>query len=437
MMMDRRYSDEITPEMDGLKVTVAGWVHDKRKLGGLLFVVLRDREGIVQVTLPKKFVVPEVFETARGLTKESVIRVTGTVQKEDKAPNGYEIIPDGIEVLSPAATPLPLDPTGKVEANLDTRLDNRVIDLRRGEVAAIFKIRDTAIEAAREYLRSEKFVEVQTPRIISTSSEGGTDLFPVAYFEKEAFLAQSPQLYKQMLMGTGFDRVYEIATYFRAEEHDTIWHLNEVTAVDCEMAFIEDEGDVLVVIENLVAGMINAVRERCGKQLEILGRELNEPRLPFTRVRYDDAVKMIDEAGLKVPHGEDLTTEAEKKLGEIMRERGEELYFVVKYPLRIKPFYTMPDEDPVYSNSFDLEIKGREIISGSQRIHQYDLLVERIKKKGLNPDNFGSYLEAFKYGIPPHGGFGLGIERFIMTLLDLPNVREAVLFPRDRKRLTP
>jgi len=173
--------------------------------------------------------------------------------------------------------------------------------LRRGEVAAIFKIRDTALEAAREYLRSKKFLEVQTPRIISTSSEGGTDLFPVAYFEKEAFLAQSPQLYKQMLiMGTGFDRVYEIATYFRAEEHDTIWHLNEVTAVDCEVAFIEDEGDVLVVIENLVASMINAVREKCKKQLEILGRELKEPKLPFTRVTYDDAVKMIDESGLKL-----------------------------------------------------------------------------------------------------------------------------------------
>jgi aspartyl-tRNA synthetase len=435
--MERKYSDQITPDMDGQEVKVAGWIHDKRKLGGLLFLVLRDRGGLMQVTLPKKHVSPEVFETARSLSKESVVSIKGKVRREDRAPRGYEVIPEQLDVLSRAATPLPLDPTGKVGVNLDTRLDNRVLDLRRAEVSAIFRIRDAILTAGRNYLKERGFVEIQSPRIISTSSEGGTELFPISYFEKEAFLAQSPQLYKQMMMATGLDRVFEIATYFRAEEHDTIWHLNEVTAIDCEMAFIKDENDVMDLIEELVVAMIEEIKDKCRDQLEVLKKEIPEPETPFPRIKYKDALKMLDEAGLKVPFGEDLGSESEKKLGEIMLEKGSRLYFVTKFPLKIKPFYTMPDSDPTYSNSFDLEYKGREMVSGSQRIHDYDLLVKMIKEKGLNPENFKPYLNAFKYGMPPHGGFGLGVERFLMLLLDLPNIREAVLFPRDRKRLEP
>ncbi|MDI6654525.1 MAG: aspartate--tRNA(Asn) ligase [Candidatus Hydrothermarchaeota archaeon] len=433
----RKYSNEITPENDGSTVTVAGWAHEIRDLGGLRFILLRDRAGLVQVTLPKKFVSREVFETSRKISKESVISVTGKVKAEEKAPNGYEVIPGKIEILGIAAAPLPLDPTGKVGANIDTRLDARVMDLRRVEISAIFKIRDEILQAGREYLRSAGFIEIQTPRIISTSSEGGTELFPVAYFEREAFLAQSPQLYKQMLMAAGFDRVYEIATYFRAEEHNTVWHLNEITAIDCELAFIDSEENVMHVIENLAASMISAARERCRRQLEILGKDIAEPKLPFPRIRYDEALKMLEGEGIKVPFGEDLTTETEKKVGEIMRKKGIELYFITKYPLKIKPFYTMPDKDSKHSNSFDLEYKGREVVSGSQRVHDYESLVKRIKAKGLKPENFTAYLESFKYGMPPHGGFGLGMERFLMQLLDLQNIREAVLFPRDRKRLTP
>ncbi len=433
----RKYSNEITPSMDGEKVEVAGWVHDRRKLGGLMFIVLRDRAGLIQVTLPKKFVSPEIFEIARTLSKETVVSINGKVQKEEKAPSGYEIIPESIEVLSRAATPLPLDPTGKVDANLDTRLDNRIMDLRRAEVNAVFRIRDAALSAGREFLVKSGFIEIQTPNIISTSSEGGTELFPVSYFEKEAFLAQSPQLYKQMMMGTGLDRVFEMATYFRAEEHDTIWHLNEVTAIDCELAFIKDETDVMKVVEGLVVAMINGVRERCSQYLDTLEREIPKPKTPFPMLRYDDVLKTLEDEGMRIPFGEDLTTETEKKLGEIMKEKGHELYFVTKYPLGIKPFYTMPDADPTYSNSFDMEYRGREVVSGSQRVHKHDLLVERIKKKDLNPESFKPYLSAFKHGMPPHGGFGLGIERFLVLLLELPNIREAVLFPRDRRRLEP
>ncbi len=434
--MRRLYSNEILPEMEGNEVKVAGWVHEIRKLGGLRFIVLRDREGFLQITLPKKVVSREVFKLAGELSRESVIIVKGEVKAEEKAPNGYEIIPKSIEVLSKASSPLPLDPTGKVEANLDTRLDNRFIDLRKPEVRAIFLIRDAILKAGRDYLSRQGFIEVHTPRIISTASEGGTELFPIAYFEKEAFLAQSPQLYKQMLMATGLDKVYEIAKYFRAEEHDTIWHLNEVTAIDCELAFIKSEEDVLKVIENLVSEMIKFVRKNCEKELEILGVEIKKPKLPFPRITYDEVLKILEERNLRLPFGEDLTTEAEKKLGEAMKEKGYELYFVTKYPIKIKPFYTMPEGDG-YSKAFDLEFKGREIISGSQRIHDYELLVKMIKTKGLRPENFEHYLKAFEYGMPPHGGFGMGIERFLMLLLDLPNIREAVLFPRDRKRLIP
>jgi len=435
--MKRKYSNEITPVDNGSAVAVAGWVHDVRDLGGLRFLLLRDKVGIIQVTLPKKYIHKEIFEASGKLVKESVISVEGEVKAEAKAPGGYEIIPSSISVLSTAAMPLPLDPTGKVFANIDTRLDNRVMDLRRGEIRAIFRVRDAALEAGRQYLRTNDFIEIHTPRIISTTSEGGTELFPIAYFEKEAFLAQSPQLYKQMMMSTGMDRVYEIATYFRAEEHNTVWHLNEITAIDCEMAFIKDEQDVLRVIENLIAAMIKGAMSSAGGELKKLNKKLLVPKLPLLRLTYAEALQILEEHGMHVPWGEDLTTEAEKKLGKALKERGHELYFVTKYPLKIKPFYTMPSDDQKYSNSFDLEFKGREIISGSQRIHDYDMLVKRIKAKKLNPGNFSYYLDAFKYGMPSHGGFGLGIERFVTLLLDLPNVRESVLFPRDRKRLEP
>ncbi len=438
-MMDRAYSDSITPEMEGSTVTIAGWVHEIRGLGKLRFLLIRDGRGIVQVTLPQKFVSEDVFAASKKVSKESVVRVRGKVQREDRAPKGIEILPEEIEIISLAETPLPLDPTGKVDANLDTRLDHRVMDLRRGQIAAIFKVRTAALRAAREYLEGQDFSAIKTPRIISTASEGGTELFPLAYFDREAFLAQSPQLYKQMMMGTGLDRVYEFATYFRAEEHDTVSHLNEVTAIDVEMAFIDSEADVMDIAEGLTVSMVEGVRINCQPQLETLGVEIVEPKTPFPRLEYSDVIDLLlSEENLKVPHGEDLNTEAEKALGRIMARRGHSLYFVTKYPLEIKPFYTMPDSgDPTLSNSFDLEFQGREVVSGSQRIHDHALLTERIKAKDLEPEGFGAYLEAFRFGIPPHGGFGMGIERFLMLLLNLPNIRETVLFPRDRHRLEP
>ena len=438
-MYRTHYSSQITEELNGKKVKVAGWVNEVKDLGGIKFVWVKDREGIVQVTAPKKKVSPELFKLIPKLNTEDVIAVEGTVNFTPKAKLGFEILPDRIEVLSKAKTPLPLDPTGKVKAELDTRLDNRFMDLRKPEVMAIFKIRASAFRAVREFFHSEWFIEIHTPKIIATATEGGTELFPMKYFEKDAFLAQSPQLYKQMMMASGLDRVYEIAPIFRAEEHNTTRHLNEAWSIDAEMAFIESEEEVMALLERLIKHTVKYVIEHNEKELQILDFELEEPKLPFRRISYTKALEILADLGKEIPWGEDIDTEGEKMLGNYIKENyNEDLYFLYQYPSEAKPFYIMKyDEKPEISRSFDLEYRGVEITSGGQREHRVDVLVEQIKEKGLNPANFEFYLKAFRYGMPPHGGFGLGAERLIKQMLNLGNIREVILFPRDRKRLTP
>lgn len=433
-MYRNHYSKEISKKDYDSSVTVAGWVEDIRNLGSIGFLILRDKKGTLQLTILKKKT-PELFEQLISLPRESVISVKGLCKENEKVRNGYEILPESVVVLSVAETPLPLGVIDKVDADFDTRLDNRVLDLRKPEHQAVFKIRDEVLAAADEYLRSQGFLEVHTPKIIGSSSEGGTDMFRLRYFEKEAFLAQSPQLYKQSLMATGFDRVYEIAWYFRAEEHNTRRHLNESTAVDAEMAYIQSEEDVIKILEHLAHAMWMRAGE-CSEELEVLKKTVTVPKLPFPRLHYDDVLKKVQKKGSPLTWGQDLSTEDEKLLGEMMKEEGKEFYFITKYPLEAKPFYTMPEGDK-YSRGFDLECKGVEVSSGSQRIHDVALLTERLRAKGLNPEDFTAYLQAFRYGMPPHGGFGFGIERFLMELLDISNIRECILFPRDRTRLTP
>jgi aspartyl-tRNA synthetase len=425
---------DVTSEDYGKIITVAGWVEDIRNIGSIAFVILRDRKGTLQVTALKKED-PKIFEKIVNINRESVISVEGICKQSDKARNSYEIIPKEVEVLSSAETPLPLGVVDKVESELDTRLDNRFIDLRKPEIQAIFKIRNVVINAVHEFLRKEDFIEVHTPNIIASSSEGGTDVFKLKYFDNDAFLAQSPQLYKQMLMATGLDRVYEIAWYFRAEEHNTRRHLNESTAVDLEMAFINDEEDVMKILEGLVRHMWKNA-SKCKEELEILGQKIVVPSLSFNRITYDDVIKKLNKKGSGIEWGDDLGTEEEKLLGEIMKRDGIEFYFIIRYPIEAKPFYTMLEGDK-YSRGFDLACKGVEIASGSQRIHDVKLLKERLKACDLNPKDFESYLKAFRFGMPPHGGFGFGIERFLMELLDIKNIRECILFPRDRTRLKP
>ncbi|NLU03383.1 MAG: aspartate--tRNA(Asn) ligase [Methanothermobacter sp.] len=427
------YSKDIEPEMDGDEVTVMGWVHEIRDLGGIIFVLLRDRDGLIQITAPSKKIEKDLFKSIRKLKKESVVAFGGTVQESGKAPGGFEIIPSFLKVLNISKQPLPLDPTEKVKAEIDTRLDARFLDLRKPSVSAIFKIKSRMLQSFRVFLEEQGFLEINTPKLVASATEGGTELFPITYFEREAFLGQSPQLYKQIMMSTGLDRVYEIAPIFRAEEHDTLRHLNEVISIDIEASFVDHE-DVMKILENLVVRVIEDVNEHCTDALETLGRTLEVPETPFERLEYDEAVEMVNSKGVPMKHGEDLPRAAEKALGEIM----DGYYFITSWPTAIKPFYVMPDEDdPERSHAFDLMYRDLEISSGAMRVHQHDLLVEKIKRQGLNPDSFESYLSAFEYGMPPHAGWGLGAERFNMTLTGLKNIRETVLFPRDRRRLTP
>jgi len=428
------YSTDVKEKDYGKDIFVSGWVEDIRNIGSLAFVILRDSKGTLQVTVFKKED-SEMFKKIVSIPRESVISVMGLCKKSDKARNGYEVIPKEFEILSESESPLPLGVVDKVESELDTRLDNRFIDLRKPEIQAIFKIRNGIISEVHNFLRKNNFLEVHTPKIIASSSEGGTDLFRLKYFEKEAFLAQSPQLYKQTLMATGFDRVYEIAWYFRAEEHNTRRHLNESTAVDLEMAFIKNEEDVMKILEGLVHSMWKKAGE-FKEELKILNKKIVAPKLPFERITYDNAVDFLQKNDSEINWGEDLGTEDEKLLGEIMKKKGHDFYFITKYPIEAKPFYTMPEEDK-FSRAFDLECKGVELASGSQRIHKLDLLENRIEACGLNPKDFEAYLKAFRFGMPPHGGFGFGIERFMMELLDIKNIRECILFPRDRTRLRP
>ena len=430
----RKWTSDIGEEDVGKEVILYGWVHEVRDLGGLVFLLLRDREGIIQVTLPKKKVPAEVFEIAKKIHRESVIKVVGVVKKEPKAPGGYEIIPKEIEVLNEAMVPLPLEVTEKVPAELDTRLDHRFMDLRKPRVQAIFRIRHQMMQSVRRFLSDEGFIEVHTPKIVSTATEGGTELFPISYFEKEAFLNQSPQLYKQILMGAGLERVFEIGPIFRAEEHNTTRHLNEAISIDIEMSFTDHEG-VMNVLERLVQRVYEDVVENCQKFLDWLNVKLEIPEVPFERITYDEALEIARKRGEDIPWGEDLSTPALRAIGEEMENRH---YFIVDWPTESKPFYAMPYEDrPEICKSFDLMKGALELASGAQRIHKYDLLVERIKQCGLSPESFEFYLEAFRYGMPPHAGWGLGAERLLMSMLDLKNIREAVLFPRDRHRLTP
>ncbi len=422
----------VTPESESAEII--GWVHEVRDLGGLTFFLIRDRTGIIQVTIPKKKVPAEIVEAARDVSRESVVRVQGKVKAIEKAPGGREIVPEELEIISVAESPLPLDVAEKVPAEMDTRIDSRFLDVRKPRVRAIFAIRSVVTCAATEFLHSRGYINITTPKIVAAATEGGTELFPIAYFEKEAFMNQSPQLYKQMMMAAGFEKVFEIGPIFRAEEHNTVRHLNEATSLDVEASFA-DHNDVMELLEDLIVYVYEAVAKTCGEHLAELDVDLAVPKKPFPRIPYAEAIEIanatIEE---KLAFGDDLSPAAERAIG---NEIGQH-YFVVDWPTEIRPYYAMPYPDkPELCKAFDLMHPRMELSSGAQRIHDHDLLVERIRAKGLAPEAFEFYLKAFRYGMPPHAGWGLGIERLVMTMLDLGNIREAVLFPRDRHRLTP
>jgi nondiscriminating aspartyl-tRNA synthetase len=423
----------VTPESG--RAEILGWVHEVRDLGGLAFFLIRDRTGIIQVTIPKKKAPEAVLAAAKEVSRESIVRVSGPVKAMEKAPGGRELVPEIFEIVSLSASPLPLDVVEKVPAELDTRLDSRFLDVRRPRVAAVFQIRSAAMHAITGYFHRNGFTGITTPKIVAAATEGGTELFPIAYFDKEAFLNQSPQLYKQMMMAAGMEKVCEIGPIFRAEEHNTTKHLNEATSIDIEVSFA-DHHEVMRILEEVIVTAYEYVNSNCGDKLANLGiTDFSVPELPFPRLPYSEAIaiarKKIEEP---IAFGDDIGTAAEKAIGEEMGRH----YFIVDWPTEIKPYYAMPyEDDPSICKAFDLMHPRMELSSGAQRVHQHDLLAEQIRKKGLNPESFEFYLRPFRYGMPPHSGWGLGAERLVMTMLGLSNVREAVLFPRDMHRLVP
>ncbi len=443
---------EVKPAHYGTTQTFAGWVQTIRAKGTMAFLVLRDRTGLVQFVIKKEGNGP-LFDQLTPLSPESVVSITGLVQATEKAKAGFEVIPSAAKVLNVAATPLPFALwDDKIETGIDTRLDNRYLDLRGNRSAAIFRIRHKVVESGSTWLRANGFQEIHTSNISGASSEGGTDVYKFDYFGRKAFLAQSPQLYKQMMMAAGMDRVFEVGWYFRAEKHNTVRHLNESTAFDLELSFIESEEDVMKAIEGLLSHIWKAVATDCAAEVATLKADVPVPTKGFRRVPYEEALTIINHeldtatdlpAELKMPHlkfGDDIGSSAEKVLWRAMKREGHDFYFITKWPLAPKPFYVMPEDgtqDSRLCRGFDLDYRGVELISGGQRIHDPVLLEAGIKRWGLDPKDFKDYLDAFRYGMPPHGGCGIGIERILMMMLGLPNIREAILFPRDVTRLTP
>jgi aspartyl-tRNA synthetase len=434
-MHNRTYTADAEP---GDHVTVAGWVHEVRDLGGIAFLILRDESGKIQVKFEKDGMDDDLVETGLNVRRESVVTVTGDVEAEERAPTGVEVVPESIEVLAEADPQLPLDPSGKVGADISTRLDNRTLDARRDETKAVFEIRAEVLRAVRDYFRSVGSTEINTPKIVATGTEGGTELFPITYFGQEAFMNQSPQLFKQLMVGSGLERVFEIGPIFRAEEHNTPRHLNEATMIDFESAFIDHE-EAMDVCEGTLKAAYEAVEENCQDQLETLGLadEFEALREDFPRLTYEEAIERINATGEldeQLVWGDDLPTEGEKALGDDVGGH----YFVTDWPAEIKPFYIQNyDDDPDLSKGFDLMHPRMELVSGGQREHRYPELVAGFEQQGLDPDQFDYYTKMFKYGMPPHAGWAYGVERLVMTMLDLDNIREAVLFPRDRQRLSP
>ena len=434
-MNGRTHTADVEP---GETVTVAGWVHEIRDLGGIAFLILRDASGKIQVKFEKDEMDEALVETGLDVARESVVTVTGDAEEEPRAPTDVEIVPDSIDVLADSDTELPLDPSGKVDAELSTRLDNRTLDLRKEEVKAIFEIRAEVLRSVREAFRDLGCTEINTPKIVATGTEGGTELFPITYFGEEAFMNQSPQLFKQLMVGSGLERVFEIGPIFRAEEHNTPRHLNEATMIDFESAFF-DHTEAMDACEHVVRNAYDGVATNCGAELERLGLEdaFEVPDEAFPRLTYQEAIERINATGEldeQLVWGDDLPTEGERALGDDVGRH----YFITDWPSEIKPFYIKDhDDDAELSTGFDMMHPVMELVSGGQREHRYDHLVAGFEQQGLDPEQFEYYTKMFKYGMPPHAGWGLGVERLVMTMLGLENIREAVLFPRDRQRLSP
>ncbi len=426
------YTSQVSPDLDGKEVTLFGWVQEVRDLGGLRFIILQDREGTVQVTIPKKRVAPEVLAKSDLLQKRYSFAVKGTVKKTNMTKRGVEVVPVAFKIFSSATEQLPIDITGKTPANIEVRLDARPLDLTLESSLAIFKIQHVALQVIRSYLFENGFLEAHSPRIIASATEGGAELFSIDYFGQKAYLAQSPQLYKEELT-LSFEKVFEVGPFFRAEESHTRRHLSEFTSIDIEQAFANAD-DVMVLLEQVIHHTFTVVKEKCSAELALLDHKLEVPELPFKRLTYTQALEDLKAKGVDIPWGEDISTDSCRVLGQL----NPYFYFVTDWPTHAKAFYIKPREDnPEVSEGFDLMYGYIELTSGGTRISDKNQLVQRLVEKGLNPDSFKCHLQAYDYGMPPHAGWAIGLERLTMILTGIKNIREVTLYPRDRVRLTP
>ncbi|CAH8771243.1 aspartate--tRNA(Asn) ligase [Paenibacillus dendritiformis] len=418
---------------EGRQVIIQGWVHGVRHLGQVAFVDVRDRSGIVQCVLEGEWL-------DLSLTLESVVAVHGRAVPAAKAATGIEIHADRVEVLNRAASPLPFDLNKKhLKVRLDTMLDHRVLSLRHRKAHSIFTIQSALAGAFRDYLTLHGFTQIFTPKIVASGTEGGSNLFPINYFEHTAYLAQSPQFYKQMMVGAGYERVFEIGPVYRAEEHNTSRHLNEYISLDAEVGFIRSEEELMDLEQELLKHMFDTVARQCENEFNLLEVEPLALTADIPRMTVAEAHRILERKYGKLSPKGDLDPEGERLLCQYVAENNRPGFvFLTRYPREIRPLYAMPAADEAaLTASFDLLMGGLEITTGGQRIHELDQLVASIRSRGLNPEHFDSYLELFRYGMPPHGGFAIGLERLTSRLLGLGNVREASAFPRDRNRLTP
>ncbi|VVB78300.1 Aspartate--tRNA(Asp/Asn) ligase [uncultured archaeon] len=416
------------------EIELYGWVHDTRDLSKIRFLVLRDITGRLQVVGIKGETSDDIFEKMHDVSRESVVKIKGTLKDSKQAPGGKELNPTEIEIISVAEQPLPIDVSDHSKTELPKRLDFRFLDLHRERAQAIFKVNNTLLQAYREFMEKEGAFEAIFPSIIGASSEGGTEVYPVQYFEKKALLSQSCQLYKQML-ACSMEKVYAVFPVWRAEKHNTIRHLNESRQYDFEMAFADDK-IVMDVLARCVQHMVKKVLEKHSKELEMYDVKIKVPDVKY--LTFHEVAELMKKHNCHVGK-DDLSPESERKLGELYPDT---IVFVHDWPLSGKPFYIMPSDKKgpngeQLSKGFDAIYKGMEISSGGQRIHIPELLTQRFKAKGMKVENFKDYIDSFRYGAPIHAGWGMGVERMTMLILGLPNIREAVLFPRDRDRLTP
>jgi len=429
MQFNRTHNiEDLNSGMVGQKIIFGGWVEDLRKLGKMTFLTVRDVTGLTQVIVKND----EVSKSVEGLTRQSVIRIEGTVQETKARDFECEIKAEKIDVLANAVHPLPIDPIGRLESNIDNRLNARALDMRNQRTASIFKIRHHVLASLRKTFAEKKFIEITTPKLIGSASEGGANLFSLPYFDKQAYLAQSPQLYKEQ-MTIGLERVYEIASFYRAEKSHTGRHLSEFTSIDIEAAFM-DYTDVMEVLESLVVDVYKYTDEHCKKEQETLGIEIKVPSVPFERITYSQVLEELKAEGEDLKFGDDLLDSHLRIVG----KKHPGFFFLTDWPMILKPFYIREkDDNPDISRSFDLQFGFLELSSGGTRLHNPEKIKERLKEQGLDHSQFENHLQAFDWGMPPHAGWGMGLERLLTTLMRIDNVREVILYPRDPDRLTP